>query len=587
MTVKRGTAVLLGFLLLALCLAGLAPSAEAAGHVHDGGITFNPWNSTTTLPSGSGAYYLTGDVNLRSCWKTSGEVNLCLNGHTITQLEDGENVIEVSTGSKLCLYNCTGTGKIEGNGTAASVLVKGNFYMKSRSVEIRGNHGASGVEVREAGNFVLDDGVIVDNQTEGYGGGVYLATSTSNMQMNGGIIYDNLAEFGAGVAIQGGSFSMYGGEISDNRANERGGGVYVGLEGKFYMYGGRISENAATSTDSAGGGLYVAGKAWFMNGGEVSRNESGKMGGGISLIGGELEIRGALIENNTAPLGGGIYATYTFTLQDATVTGNHGYHMGGGIYLTGGNVKVSGRVKVMNNYLGDPDSFTECNLCFQTNMRKVEAIGDLDEDSKIGVYLETPTNENSALEFTSGLKSVGGITSPDSVLEADQRYEYGVTWNSGKTEAVIVRRPKITTQPTDVTAANGSTATFKVVATGASSYQWQYSADNGSTWHDTSFASNSATVSMEAISARNGLLFRCVVTNAAGTVTSSAARLTVSGVKPAIRTQPTAVTVANGKTATFKITAAGTGLSYQWQYSADNGNTWHNTSFASNSATVS
>ena len=48
--------------------------------------------------------------------------------------------------------------------------------------------------------------------------------------------------------------------------------------------------------------------------------------------------------------------------------------------------------------------------------------------------------------------------------------------------------------------------------------------------------------------------------------------------KPKITTQPTSVTVANGKTATFKVTASGTGRSYRWQYSKDGGSTWANSS---------
>ena len=163
---------------------------------------------------------------------------------------------------------------------------------------------------------------------------------------------------------------------------------------------------------------------------------------------------------------------------------------------------------------------------------------------------------------------------------------YGTT-ASASAKLTAMAKPAITAQPSSVTAANGKTATFKVTATGTGlSYQWQYSADNGKTWHNTSFAGNAATVSMEAISARNGLLFHCVVKNAVGSVTSAAARLTVSGVKPAIVGQPVSVTVGNGKTAKFSVTAAGTGLSYQWQYSADGGKTWKKPSFASNTATI-
>ena len=163
---------------------------------------------------------------------------------------------------------------------------------------------------------------------------------------------------------------------------------------------------------------------------------------------------------------------------------------------------------------------------------------------------------------------------------------YG-TATSNAVKLTAMAKPAIKTQPASVKTANGNTATFKITATGSSlTYQWQYSADNGNTWKNTSFASNSATVSMKAISARNGLLFHCVVKNAVGTAVSNAVRLTVTGVKPAIVSQPTSVTAANGNTVTMKIVAIGSGMSYQWQYSADGGKTWKNTSFSSNSATI-
>ena len=164
---------------------------------------------------------------------------------------------------------------------------------------------------------------------------------------------------------------------------------------------------------------------------------------------------------------------------------------------------------------------------------------------------------------------------------------YG-TATSNPAKLTVMYKPAITTQPKSVTVANGNTATFLVMATGSSlTYQWQYSADNGKTWKTPSFTSTAAAISMTASAARNGLLFRCTVKNAVGSVTTSSVRLTVSGVKPAIAAQPTAVTVASGKTATFKVVAVGTGLSYQWQYSSDGGKTWKTPSFTSNTATIS
>ncbi len=139
-------------------------------------------------------------------------------------------------------------------------------------------------------------------------------------------------------------------------------------------------------------------------------------------------------------------------------------------------------------------------------------------------------------------------------------------------------KPVITTQPTNVTAAEGGNATFKVVASGSGlSYQWQYLAPGGSTWSNSPATGNkTATLTVPVTSGRNGYKYRCVVKNSSGTVTSSAATLTVSGGKPVITTQPKNVTAAEGGNATFKVVASGSGLSYQWQVSTNGGSAWSN-----------
>ncbi len=65
----------------------------------------------------------------------------------------------------------------------------------------------------------------------------------------------------------------------------------------------------------------------------------------------------------------------------------------------------------------------------------------------------------------------------------------------------------------------------------------------------------------------NGALFTVVVSNTAGSVTSSAATLTVNPapVAPSITTQPAGQTVTAGQTASFNVAATGTApLNYQW-----------------------
>ncbi len=162
-----------------------------------------------------------------------------------------------------------------------------------------------------------------------------------------------------------------------------------------------------------------------------------------------------------------------------------------------------------------------------------------------------------------------------------------VTSNAAKlTVTAAVTAPVITTQPKAQTAAVGATATYKVVASGTGlTYQWQYSSDYGATWHNKTGAT-SATYTVTAKASYNGMLYRCKVSNSAGAVYSSKVRLTVSGVKPKVLSQPKAKTAAVGESVTFKVVAAGVDMTYQWQYSFD-GTTWKNkTGATSASCTV-
>ncbi len=86
----------------------------------------------------------------------------------------------------------------------------------------------------------------------------------------------------------------------------------------------------------------------------------------------------------------------------------------------------------------------------------------------------------------------------------------------------------ITTQPTDKTVTAGTTVKFKVVATGAETYQWQYRKSSSGTWYNSTGTGNkTATLTLTATEARNGFQFRCKITNSAGTVYTVIVTLTV------------------------------------------------------------
>jgi hypothetical protein len=129
--------------------------------------------------------------------------------------------------------------------------------------------------------------------------------------------------------------------------------------------------------------------------------------------------------------------------------------------------------------------------------------------------------------------------------------------------------PTISGQPANQTVTAGQTAIFSVVASGTAplNYQWQKNGANISGAVSASYTTPATT------SADNGSTFKVVVSNPAGSVTSSAATLTVNAaaVAPTITTQPASQTVTAGQTATFSVVAAGTApLSYQWQKNGAN-----------------
>ncbi|MBQ6116098.1 MAG: leucine-rich repeat domain-containing protein, partial [Oscillospiraceae bacterium] len=138
---------------------------------------------------------------------------------------------------------------------------------------------------------------------------------------------------------------------------------------------------------------------------------------------------------------------------------------------------------------------------------------------------------------------------------------------------------EIITQPTDFTGPLDSMASFHVEAAGDGlTYQWQYKSSKDGKWYNASATGyNTDTMSIKVTTARNGMQFRCKVTDAFGQqLITNVVTLRVA--EPlAITTQPTDFTGPVGATATFHVAATGTGLTYQWQYKSAKDGKWYNT----------
>jgi hypothetical protein len=135
--------------------------------------------------------------------------------------------------------------------------------------------------------------------------------------------------------------------------------------------------------------------------------------------------------------------------------------------------------------------------------------------------------------------------------------------------------PSVTTQPSNQTVCAGQNATYSIVATGVTGYQWQVSTTGcGGTFANISGATSSSYTVTGATAGQNGYAYRCILTGQCGTTTSNCATLTVN-TAPAITGQPSNISVCSGSAASFTVTATGSGIGYQWELSTDGGTTWN------------
>ncbi len=116
----------------------------------------------------------------------------------------------------------------------------------------------------------------------------------------------------------------------------------------------------------------------------------------------------------------------------------------------------------------------------------------------------------------------------------------------------------IITQPVGKSVCPGNNTSLSVAVTGTNpAYQWQKNNVNilGATDPNLIFSSVNA--------ADNGN-YKCIITGTCGTVTSNLVQLVVY-TDVSISLQPSSYSTCEGTTANFNVTAAGSGLNYQWQ----------------------
>ena len=266
------------------------------------------------------------------------------------------NVVKITEGASFFMNG----GDISNN-----TLEHGGSSVLNAAVGVEGIKGNSTMEMTGGtitGNTAEYGGILVGTystnytRSENWSNPAYLY-STGTLKLNGGTISNNTAAtLGGGIAVNGtGKLIMDGGTISGNKA-PFGGGIGVNdyltssdigtstEEARWRSFfpaaatinGGLITGNEATMTavttqisdpnaeNGVGGGLYVASKEVYVNGGKFTNNTAGKQGGGIYVasVPYVLKMGKTLVTENTATkIGGGLWLCPTGSATTAVTNG--------------------------------------------------------------------------------------------------------------------------------------------------------------------------------------------------------------------------------------------------------------------------
>ncbi len=238
-----------------------------------------------------------------------------------------------------------GGGACNAANTNAKLILNGGLVFSNLAVCDGG-----GIFVDDTGELIINEGEISYNrtyaETEYYvlnrGGGVF---HTGPVTMSGGRIHGNSANRGGGIFActdfenPETGLMISGGEISNNYADNDGGGIYN--FGYFSLCGdAKILENIARCD---GGGIVNWGEL-IMTDGEISYNFAVKGGGVCNTDAIYFMLKGGKIEENFAENGESIYNDSPFMMSGGVISGNENNSGNAFIHSDPGTLQIKGKI---------------------------------------------------------------------------------------------------------------------------------------------------------------------------------------------------------------------------------------------------
>ncbi|MFN8443553.1 MAG: choice-of-anchor Q domain-containing protein [Caldilineaceae bacterium] len=199
------------------------------------------------------------------------------------------------------------------------ILIEEGATPQLQRLIVRDNYAfnmGGGIAIINTGAVTIRDTQLINNQSAGTGGGLCSAAESTTIENS--VIEQNQAKHGGGALING-HFTFTNVTVRANRAEELGGGLYGGMDGKFDVLISQISQS------------------------HFSDNQAGYQGGGAFLFNTRIdhsEFRQNLAHNDTAPSAGGALASSnSLTVTKSTFISNSATD-GGAIAGLGGKLWI-------------------------------------------------------------------------------------------------------------------------------------------------------------------------------------------------------------------------------------------------------
>lgn len=331
----------------------------------------------------SGEYIieLTDDIQTGGVsFSSSQPVSIVGNGHTMTLGQDSS--ISVQPGAQLNLGAADGSdtliisgGNEQSNDVPGLLYIQGtcNMYPGVTIADRKGdNYFGGGVYVSGGSSFVMTGGTISNNKANEMGGGVAVVASIDEI-INGG--WGNLQS----------SAQILGGTISGNEAND---GAGVLSSAYFYAAAYGLCAPAPSVGVADKPGLFLKNATITNN----TANQDEGYGAGVLAVmmksPAVAEIRDCTITNNSAAVGGGVasYGNFTsLTIDGCTIASNKAANYGGGFAAESNSGEGAGTTIADTKLCNNSADKAASDVYLNGSVAKLSAAKDMNE-----LYLGKP-----------------------------------------------------------------------------------------------------------------------------------------------------------------------------------------------------